>query len=40
MNFDFDINNYNKNDFLDIFSINKDENITVDVINNKHIDYY
>jgi len=36
MNFNFDINNYNKNDFLEIFSINKDENITIDIINNKH----
>ena len=36
MNFDFDINNYNKNDFLEIFSIDKNKNITVDLINRKY----
>ena len=36
MNFDFDINNYNKNDFLEIFSIDQTKNITVDLINKKY----
>ena len=36
MNFDFDINNYNKDDFLEIFDIKKDENISFDVIENKY----
>ena len=36
MNFDFDINNYNKDDFLEIFEINKDVNVSFDVIENKY----